>query len=151
MQQDVGICRDLDNGQRLPREISLIILDQLCECSVDPFKHQFFALRNTILDELRESHGLSDSLLREQQETNKWITYEILLNKADAAYKTLRDLDKWGPNVHNIDRSVVPDTMISQAEVNVLVQRALGTYRRNQNNNGGNQSGSSSEIGRAHV
>ena len=46
--------------------------------------------------------------------------------------------------MQNRDRSVVPDTMISQAEVNVLVQRALGTYRRNQNNNSGNQSGSSS-------
>jgi hypothetical protein len=61
------LCRDLDNGQRLPREICLTILDQLCECTVAPFKHQFYALRNSILDELRESHGLSDVAWREIQ------------------------------------------------------------------------------------
>ncbi len=79
------------------------------------------------------------------------MTYDKLLQKADQAYKTLRDLDKWGPAVHNRDRTSAPESLVNP-ETNVLDQRnGNGNNRRNNNNNKGTNSSTTKKDGSTFV
>jgi GAG-pre-integrase domain/Zinc knuckle len=124
------LCRDLANGQSLPRDICLTIVDQLIDCSVEKFRTTFLNLRDRIIDEMREYHGKSDFAIREMQVRQRLFTYESLLSKANTSYQTLLDLKQWGPNVFSKDKSGAPETLLSSAEVNALVQKAVAKVKK---------------------
>jgi hypothetical protein len=116
------LCRDLANGQSLPRDICLTIIDKLIDYSVEKLRTTYLNLRDRIIEEMRECHGKSDSLICLIQTRNRFFTYETLLSKANSSYQTLLDLKQWGPNVVSKDKSGAPETLMSSAEVNALVQ-----------------------------
>jgi hypothetical protein len=69
------LCRDLANGQSLPCDICLTIVDQLIDCSVERYRTTFLNLRDRIIDEMRGYHGKSDFAIRDMQVCQRLFTY----------------------------------------------------------------------------
>ena len=68
------LCRDLDTGLDLPRDICLTIVDQLIDCSVEKFRIDFMTVRRTILLEMEEYHGKSPLEVKHLQKLNRYFS-----------------------------------------------------------------------------
>lgn len=130
----ITLCRDLDSGLDLPRDICLTIVDQLIDCSVEKFRIDFMTIRRTILIEMEEYHGKNPLEVKHLQKLNRYYSYDKLLNSAVLAYQSMIDLQQWGPNVVNTDTSAAPEIMIAEAEVNALIEKAIAKFKQQNPN-----------------
>ena len=123
--QVMQICRDLENGQELPKHAVVIVVDQLIEVPVEKFRMEFLNIRPTIVSEMNFYHGKSSRDIKRLQVLNGYDTFETLLTRATLSYQTLLDLGQWGPAGHIKDRLGAPEAMFTLKEVNALSQQAI--------------------------
>lgn len=127
----MALCQDLQSGQSLPRDICLTIIDHLIECSVEKFRMDFLTIRREVLDQLRKYHGKSNDVICNLQRTNNYHTYDSLLETANISYNHLVDMKQWGPAVNTKDKHGAPETLVTAAEANALVQKAISKFKKN--------------------
>ena len=119
------ICRDLENGQELPKHAVVMIVDQLIDVPVEKFRMEFLGIRPSIVEQMNYYHGKTPRDIKTIQIKMGLYTYENLLSKASLSYQTLFDLGQWGPAGHIKDRLGAPEAMFTSVETNALSQKAV--------------------------
>jgi hypothetical protein len=126
------ICRDLENGQELPKHAVIIIIDQLIEVPVEKLCMEFLSIRPTVVEQMNNYHGKSPRDIKTLQIQNGYYTYESLLAKENMSYETLLDLGQWGPAGTIKDRLGAPEAMFTSTEVNALSQQAVAAFKKSK-------------------
>lgn len=84
---------EMDANDQLPRDHLLILLKQLCSCSVEAFRMHWHAQRRTISNFVRMSGGKSKGVA---SRLDGYVTYRDLLQDAKDEYGNLKE--EWGPS-----------------------------------------------------